>query len=245
MPEDDIRFQYALAGGCLMDYGTYNLSCLRQILGDDRPEVVSATYRGMPPPKKGRPEEPQIDQAITATYKSKAGAIGFLEADLATAGGFPAFLPASWTKNWPSLGWPKCVVELGEKEVEESSPTGESHTVQRTVTLWNHIFPMVYHRIDVRDTHTVRRGSQVVRTWTEERKVKAYAWPEKKNGRGGADWWTTYRYQLEEFVHRVKGRPGSGVWIDGADSIAQMEVIDRTYEKAGLKVRPSRQEVTA
>ncbi|KAL1979262.1 hypothetical protein VTN96DRAFT_6338 [Rasamsonia emersonii] len=247
MPEDDIRFQYALAGGCMMDFGTYNLSCLRQILDDARPEVLSASYRGMPPPrKKGLQPEPQIDQAITATYRSRSGAIGHLEADLATAGGFPAFLPASWTKNWPSIGWPKCVIELGEKTVDESSSSssteGTSHTVQRTVTLWNHLQPTFYHRIDVRDTHTIRQGSQVVRRWTESKQIKAYDWPEKHPGRNnnsGAAWWTTYRYQLEEFVHRVKGRAGSRVWIDGADSIAQMEVIDRTYEKAGLAVRPT------
>jgi hypothetical protein len=44
---------------------------------------------------------------------------------------------------------------------------------------------------------------------------------------------------LEEFINKIKGRQGSAVWIDGEESIAQMETIDRTYEKAGLEPRPS------
>ncbi|GLA49534.1 hypothetical protein AnigIFM63604_005492 [Aspergillus niger] len=53
------------------------------------------------------------------------------------------------------------------------------------------------------------------------------------------EWWTTWRCQLEEFVNRIKGRAGSGVWIDGEESIAQMEAIDETYIQAGLNARPT------
>ena len=51
--------------------------------------------------------------------------------------------------------------------------------------------------------------------------------------------WSTYRYQLEEFVNRVKGRDGSGAWIQGEESIKQMDMLDKTYEKAGMELRPS------
>ncbi|RLL93008.1 hypothetical protein CFD26_100857 [Aspergillus turcosus] len=235
-PLDDIRFNYSLAGGCLMDFGTYSLSCLRQILGSE-PEVTEASYRGVPPVL---PDAEQVDLAIRATYRTQSGATGVLVADLASSGGWPSFLPSSWTENWPSAGWPKCVVELGEKAVDgdSASATGDIHTVQRTVTMWNFLMPTIYHRIDVLDMHTIRRNGSVVQTWTETKQIKAYDWPDKQ-GHVGEQWWTTYRYQLEEFVDRVKGRPGSGVWIDGADSIAQMEAVDRTYEKAGLKPRPT------
>jgi predicted dehydrogenase len=241
LPADDIRFFYSLSGGALMDFGTYNVSCLRQMLDDARPEVTSTTFRPFPKQdirRDGQVEE-QIDEAVTATYKSKAGADGLIVADFAMTGGYPLF-PSAWTTNWPSVTWPKCVVELGEKELESSSqPDGEVHTVTRKVTLWNHIMPTIYHTINVQDQHAIRRGSQEVRSWTETKTIKAYDWPDKTDSRAGADWWSTYRHQLEEFVNHVQGRKGSGVWIDGEDSIAQMDVIDRTYEKGGLKIRPS------
>ncbi len=223
-----------------MDFGTYNLSCLRQILGVE-PEVVEASYRGLP---KAENEQKEIDTAIKATYMTKGGAIATLDADLSKTGGWPSFLPSSWTKDWPSFGWPKCVVELEEKEVDSdvSQYAGESHMIQRKVTLWNHLMPTIYHRIDVLDTHIIRRvDDSVLKTWTEFSKIKAYTWPndgDNRKTRVGANWWSTYRYQLEEFVNKIKGREGSGVWVDGEDSVAQMEAIDRTYEKAGLRVRP-------
>ena len=40
-------------------------------------------------------------------------------------------------------------------------------------------------------------------------------------------------------MNRVKKRKGSGVWVDGEDSIRQMEMIDATYLKAGLPLRPT------
>ena len=58
-----------------------------------------------------------------------------------------------------------------------------------------------------------------------------------EDGKNGKDWWATYRYQLEEFVNLVKKRKGSGVWVDGEDSIRQMEMIDVAYLKAGLPLR--------
>lgn len=214
-----------------MDFGGYNLSCLREIVGTEL-EVVDVSYRG-----PGATED--VDEAIKARYKTEQGATATLVADLATTGGWP-YLPATWTENWPSFGWPKCVVELGEKEVDidVSQSAGESHTVQRNVTFWNHLMPTVYHRIDVVDTHFIRRADNaLVNTWTQTEYIKSFVRPLGEN-HVGADWWSTYRYQLEEFVNRIKRRKGSGVWVEGADSIAQMESIDRTYEKAGLRVRP-------
>ena len=50
MPYTDIRFKYSLAGGAVMDFGTYNINCLRQIFGTEPEECVEATHRGIPPP---------------------------------------------------------------------------------------------------------------------------------------------------------------------------------------------------
>ena len=237
-PSNDIRFNYKLAGGSLMDFGTYPLSCVRQIFGTEPEELVSTTHRSWPQNKT------EIDEAMTATFRFPGGATGIVNFDMAASGGFPAFLPRWMTKNWPSGSWPKCVVELDEKvlDAKDGATVDETHSVQRTVTLWNHLIPTFYHRIDVHDTHTLRRTSDgsVQRTWVEDKKLKAYSWPDKgEEGKVGEDWWITYRYQLEEFVNRIKKRKGSGVWVDGEDSIKQMEAIDAIYEKAGLPLRPT------
>ena len=237
-----------------MDFGTYTIAALRQIIRE-RLDPVEATYRPMPASEKTADygDQSKIDQAVFATYKAagQSGATATMTADLAHSGGFPAFLPASWTKNWPSLKWPKTVVECGQKELDPSDPshqaTGEQkQTVRRKVTMWNHLLPSFYNRIDVEDTFELRQKTDetLVKSWTEEKHWSVYKYreivdaSEEVKTRPGEDWWPTYRYELEEFVNRVKGRP-TAVWMDFDDSIEQMETIDRTYEKIGLGTRPS------
>ena len=109
---------------------------------------------------------------------------------------------------------------------------------------------VVYHRIDVIDVHSIRSSAAdnvdhatTVKSWTERTSQKAYTWPktaENNNDRKGEEWWSSYRYQLEAFVDKVKGREGSGVWVDGEDSIRQMEMIDGCYRTAGLPIRETR-----
>ncbi|KAJ5355382.1 dimeric dihydrodiol dehydrogenase [Penicillium cataractarum] len=236
IPDNDIRWRFDLAGGAMIDFGTYTMSCLRQIFRQEPSEVLEAKYRGLMSPPAGLVEADQVDQAMTARYRTADGATGSLVADLSASGGWP-LLPSSWTKNLPRLGWPKCEVALEERVVEDSE--GQTHTVQRNVVIWNHLLPSIYHRVDVEDAHVIRRGEQVVKTWKESKREKAYKWP-VGDARAGIEqeWWTSYLYQLHEFVNKVKGREGSGVWVDGEDSIKQMEAVDETYRKAGLKVRP-------
>ncbi|KAJ5169038.1 uncharacterized protein N7482_004632 [Penicillium canariense] len=241
---DDIRFQYSLAGGCMMDVGTYPLSCVRQIIGREAIlEPIDVKYRGIAHGSDGKSESLQIDEAIEAKYRTADSINVHISGDEMTKGGRPSFLPASWTRNMPSLRWPKSSVTFEPVLVdtlvrENKSPL--QHFVQRTVTLWNPIIPTFYHRIDICDQHTLRQENDIAKTWSETNYKTAYNWPEgDKRASIYQDWWTTYRCQLEEFVNRVKGREGSGVWVDGAESIAQMEAIDRTYKKAGLKLRPT------
>lgn len=216
-----------------MDFGTYTMNCLRQIFNQEPTQVFDAKFKGLTVPPGDLPEPEQVDQAMTASCRTADGAEGKLVADLAASGEWP-LLPSSWTKGLPRLGWPKCEVELDEHILDK---TGDQvHTVKRSVALWNHLMPSIYHRIDVEDTHVIQIGEQVVKSWKESKQEKAYKWP--SGDTRGQDWWTTYRYQLEEFVNKVKGREGSGVWVDADDSIRQMESIDETYRAAGLKVRP-------
>lgn len=241
-PDNDIRFKYSLAGGCLMDFAAYNISHVRQMLDDPHPRVQSVVFRthehsSATSPLEGENPE-QVDEAVSASYISQTGAIGHVVADMSSRGGWP-LLPRSWTQNWPSIGWPKCTAELEEKLIDDHTTHGEKHLVQRVVTLYNHIFPHVYHCITIEDKHIIRLGSEDLRSWVERKKVKAYTWPGDSEDCHGMDWWTTYRYQLEEFVNHIKARQGNGLWISREDSISQMEVIDETYRKGDLKLRPT------
>jgi predicted dehydrogenase len=62
----DIRDNYALAGGALMDAGCYAVHCLRT-LGPGEPEVRSAT---------ATLHKPQVDRAMTASLRFPTGASG-------------------------------------------------------------------------------------------------------------------------------------------------------------------------
>jgi len=91
-----------------------------------------------------------------------------------------------------------------------------------TVSIQNFVTPTTWHRIEV-----VPKGKG------EKRVETAYVFKDGK----GEDWWTTYRYQLENFVDMVKGRQPRA-WMDGDDSVANMEWIERIYEEIGLGSRP-------
>ncbi|KAF8262004.1 NAD(P)-binding protein [Lactarius quietus] len=50
--------------------------------------------------------------------------------------------------------------------------------------------------------------------------------------------WTTYRYQLEAFVDKLRGRTPEH-WYDAQDSIANIEWIEAVYKETGLGSRPA------
>ncbi|EJD07630.1 NAD-binding protein [Fomitiporia mediterranea MF3/22] len=92
-----------------------------------------------------------------------------------------------------------------------------------TVETNNYAGPHMYHYITV-----VPKGDQ-----GKKRVEKAYTFPDGF----GEPWWSTYRYQLEFFVDKVKGRQPR-LWMDGNDSTLNMRWIERIYEKTGLGSRP-------
>ncbi|KAI4242470.1 MAG: hypothetical protein L6R40_004024 [Gallowayella cf. fulva] len=218
--------KYSLAGGCLMRIGTYNIASLRQLFGAEPEDCLDASFTRVPP---GNDKE--IDQAFCGKWKFRSGAIGSIEVDMMADGGY------SWplTSEFPTLALPKLTIKHREVVVESELPTDQEHVVTKTVTMWNWSFAFIYHRIDIEEKHTVRSKSdgKTVKDWLETSYVKEYS------GKTGTDSWTSYRYQLEEFLNKVRERPGSGVWVEGEDSVNQMKMIDDAYIKAGLPVRPS------
>ena len=92
------------------------------------------------------------------------------------------------------------------------------------------------------ERHIIRSSSdkKPLKTWTTTQYQKAYTWQDEARRGQGRESWSTYRHQLEQFVHRIKGRgSSSGIWMDGEDSVKQMEMIDSVYKKAGLPLRPT------
>lgn len=233
-PGDDIRFKYDLAGGTLMDLGHYPVSAMRGIFGAEPTSIDSATARLV-----GKGFDDRCDEAIKATYTFPNGGIGRISADLASRGGY--WFP--WlTGNWPCLTrdlppW----VSVKLRAENHGQDKGLEHASQRTLVLNNFMGSNLWHRIDIITTSTWRNSSgDVVRESKSTESKKAYVWPEESGVETkGEDFWSTYRYQLEEFVNKVKGRKGSGAWLDAAESIKMMELVDKTYLKAGMLVRPS------
>ncbi|THH12823.1 hypothetical protein EW146_g7337 [Bondarzewia mesenterica] len=77
-----------------------------------------------------------------------------------------------------------------------------------------------------------------VKTYGKEGNSKGKTRTEKRYGEKGNGSWTTYRYQLEAFIDKVRGRTPQH-WFDAADSIANIEWIGRIYEETGLGIRPA------
>jgi predicted dehydrogenase len=231
-PRDDIRFVYSLSGGTLMDFGAYAVSTVRDVFAAEPSNIRSATYRAMPDGF-----DKQCDEAVFAEYDFPNGGTAKISVDLQATGGwwFPAL-----TKNWPNLrdSLPTITVKL--KTTNEKLSDGAEKLTQKTFTVHNYMGPHLYHRIDISTTIQLKSlQGEVMKTEKKVDYLKAYKWSTVQDGRKGEEWWSTYRYQLEAFVDRVKGRTGSGVWVEGEDSIRQMEMIDATYLKTGLPLRPT------
>ncbi|CAO2657338.1 Nn.00g034640.m01.CDS01 [Neocucurbitaria sp. VM-36] len=234
-PGDDIRFKYELAGGTMMDLGHYAGTAMRGVFQCEPVAVTSATPRLVHEGFDQRCEE-----AMVASYVFPNGGVGKLSADLCVRGGY--WFP--WlTSNWPAFNryMPSWLSIKLREEKHGMQQNGLERTSQKTIVMNNFMGPHAWHRIDIVTTATWRNASgEVVEEKKETETKKAYTWPEGSGSETkGEDWWSTYRYQLEEFVNKVKGRKGSGAWVDGEESIKQMEVTDRTYEKAGMLVRPT------
>jgi hypothetical protein len=216
-----------------MDLGSYMVLVMRQMLKSEPEDCIEAVPRLMP---KGFDQK--CDQAMKAKWTFPNGATGSIDADLSASGGYP--LP--WITSWlPTMDIPNATAVHREVVVEDDRlPAGQEHVSVKTVSMRNFIGPHYWHRIDIEEQHMIRKidDKSVVKTWTEKSYRKAYTW-EKDSANKGEEYWSTYRYQLEQFVNRIKGREGSGLWMDGEDSVNQMAVIDSAYEKAGLPLRPT------
>ena len=188
---------------------TYALSFTRYALRTSTPEkILSSVAR---PYSKDR----RVDEAMytTALFKdSRTGAIvqSRIYTDLA--------------REWYGYGIPR-VWELPCIEVE---------TEKAIITFYNAMMPHLYHYISILNKATGKT-----------RFIKKYSggplWEgvQTSNGqKGGSPRWSTYRYQMEAFVQKVKGVEPP-CWVSNDESVMQMKTIDQFYEAADMPLRPT------
>lgn len=222
--DDDIRFNYELAGGAVMDLGTYPMMALREAFKAEPVECFEADLKRMPAPYD------RCDGMFHAKLRFPNGGTGEIIGGL-RGSNFSLSLPTLTVTHKPVV-----VTDHGE-QVDE----GYEVQKRRTVTFVNFMLSPHYHRLDIVDEFEVTRkgGSSVARKFTKTESKKAYTWKEVGRDLPSESWTSTYGYMLEQFVHKIKGREGSGIFISHDDSIAQMKALDMVYEKSGLRLRPT------
>lgn len=87
-----------------------------------------------------------------------------------------------------------------------------------SIDMFNFVMPTLYHSITVK----IRGGHRRV---------------EKVYKGQGEEWWSTYRYQLEALVDRLRGRE-TKTWLSKEESVVVMEWIEQVYSKSGMGSRP-------
>ncbi|KAI6754913.1 hypothetical protein HG530_012665 [Fusarium avenaceum] len=223
---DHIHFNYNLSGGTMMGMGTYNFAALRQIFGKEPEECLSADVKAFTEGVHNN-----CDYEFKTKFRFPGGGIG--EAFSTLQG------PTIWHPSYATVTHRR--VQVPDKAL----PTEHVKFLTREVTLNGFIHAIFWHRIDVNDSYEIRHKEtdKVIKKWTEKRWQKAYQ-PSEAEGEiskmHGETHWMSFRYQLEAFVNRVKGRE-TAYWVSREDSLNQMKMIDMAYEKSGLGIRPSSQ----
>jgi predicted dehydrogenase len=184
----------------------YTLNCIRYFASANPTSVVSASHELHIPPSSPPSFSPNVDRKTTATLSLPNNATATLTCDLGMTP-YRGFIPRR-----PQV---RALIECEGGEVE----------------LYNFIMPTVYHSITVSTRDDSSAGGKGRKTRVE----KVYKFADGKMDGKGEEWWTTYRYQLEAFVDRVKGRTPQ-TWVEREDSIANLEWIEKIYEKVSCRL---------
>ncbi|KAF4610430.1 hypothetical protein D9613_007038 [Agrocybe pediades] len=200
--DDDIRYDYELGGGALMDLGCYTMSCIQYMASSDPSSVLSTSHVAFTPKGVSENYVPKVDRRMEATLSFPKDVTATIRCDLAMPHTF-GFIP-----------------KIPVVRVKVEGLVGN-------VEVFNFVSPTLYHSITVKIKGGASRTEKVYVNKDEEGKAK------------GEAWWMTYRYQLEAFVDKLRGREPE-TWLDKEDSVATMEWIEKVYEKSGLGSRPSK-----
>ncbi|ROV92921.1 hypothetical protein VSDG_06321 [Cytospora chrysosperma] len=221
--KDDLEYNYKMGGGSIMALGTYNFALLRMIFGGEPEECLRCDTAVL-----GDGLHDQCDHSFTAQFR------------------FPTGIGEATTTIRGSILWKPSEARVTHREVVVPDKTilhNQEKVRTRQVTLHGCMHAVLWHRIDVKDSYVIRdtADGRPVKKWVETSSYKAYAHRDAGGelaDQPGEDWWMSYRYQLEAFVNRVRGRK-THAWVTGEDSIKQMRMIDMAYAKSGLGLRPT------
>ncbi|KAI1350265.1 putative oxidoreductase [Xylaria sp. FL0043] len=221
--KEDIHFNYKLAGGSLMAMGCYSFAVMREVFGAEPTGCIDCTTHHY---TDGIHDK--CDWDFRAKFSFPNGGIG--EATSTLRG------PTAWKPSHVA------VTTRPIRVADSTLPSDHQKLRTRKITLHGYIQAIAWHRIDVVDSFEIRKGNgHIIKQWTEKKSHKAYTFNEAGGqfaGLPGEPWWMSYRYQLEQFVNRVKGRQ-TLAWISHEDSVNNMKMVDMAYEKSGLGPRPS------
>ena len=220
--KDDIRFRYELGGGTMLDLGTYQMAVLRQVFGTEPEECLECVPVLCDPPHE------LCDAGASGTFR--------FPGDL--HGTFKCHLKCGLTE----IQMPRATVQHKAVAVpDDSLPSTQEKLRRRRLVFHNFMVSGFLHSIIIEDEFTIRNKAdgKVVKQWKTSETKRIYTWADA----GRADlpsepYWLSYRHMLEGFVNRIRGRQGSGVWVEHEDSIAQAKMIDMAYIKGGLPLRP-------
>jgi predicted dehydrogenase len=144
----------------------------------------------------------------------------------------PTSVPVSYVKNVDrrmevTLGFPKDITATIACDLSVPHTFGLIPKIPKIMLLiqgelgslemFNFVMPTLYHSITVK----IKGG--------HTRVEKIYKSTEGK----GEEWWSTYRFQLEALVDRIRGREPE-VWLEKQDSVDNMEWIEKVYEKVHI-----------
>ncbi|KAK9240400.1 putative oxidoreductase [Lipomyces kononenkoae] len=222
--KDNIEFDYNLSGGSIMMLGTYNFAVLRSIFKDEPEECLSCETSIF-----GDGMHDRCDTDFKAKFRFPNGGIG--EAISSLRG------PILWKPSEARVMHRDVVVP------DKTLPVTQEKVLTRQVALHAFLHAFIWHRIDVKDSYVIRskEDGRPVRKWVESKSHKAYTFKEAGGQFAdfpGEPWWMSFRWEVEQFVNRVKGRP-TQFWVSGQDSINQMKMVDMAYDKSGLGLRPT------
>lgn len=222
--KDDIAFQYKLAGGCMSMMGTYNFAMLRTIFGSEPEECLHCETKSHEDGVRDK-----CDHSFEAKFLFPGGGIGEARSTL--------YGPTIWKPSHATVITKQVVVP------DKTLPTSQEKLRSREVTMRGFLHAVVWNRITVRDSYEIRSKAdgKSIKKWQETASHNAYSFREAGGQFAdlpGESWWMSYRWQLEAFVNRVRGRE-TQYWISPEDSINNMRMIDMAYEKSGLGIRPT------
>ncbi|KAH8671456.1 hypothetical protein BX600DRAFT_548430 [Xylariales sp. PMI_506] len=230
--DDDIRFRYDLGGGAILDGGFYTASVLLHAFGGALPEACERCEV-----QPGALDD-KCDRTFRATYRFPGGGTGEMLGNLQAP--LSKVLPVACVQHRPVV---VPAAEGGSTAAAAALKEGQELVRTRTVKFTNYIIPTYFHSIKISDEFVIRKAggsddSAVVKRWTKTKTVKAYTWADAGIQQAGEPHWLTYRYQLEQFVHKVRGREATQ-WLEADDSIKIAQMLDMAYNATNMGLRPA------